>query len=43
MPNRIFVAATTDASGDFTTETIPVEGRVLQYRYIPDASSPRNW
>jgi len=30
MPNRIIVAVTTDASGDFTTDTIPVEGRVLQ-------------
>ena len=40
MPNRIIVAVTTDAAGDFTTDTIPVEGRVLQYRYIPDGSAP---
>ena len=38
--SRIIVAITTDSGGDFTTDTIPVEGRILQYRYVPDGSNP---
>ena len=34
------VALLTDASGDFTGFTKVVKGRVVQYRYIPDGSTP---
>lgn len=37
---RIEIAVTTDASGDFTGYSGVVQGRVLQIRYIPDGSSP---
>ena len=36
----ITVAITTSSGGAFTEDTIPVSGRVLQYRYVPDGSSP---
>lgn len=34
------VDITTDASGDFTAVTPDIEGAVLQYRYVPDGTSP---
>lgn len=37
---RVTIEIVTDASGDYTTETIPLTGGVYQYRYIPDASTP---
>lgn len=40
MISRITVPILTDASGDFSSETPPVHGRILQYRYVPDGTSP---
>lgn len=37
---RHSITVTTDSSGDFTGHTPVVTGRVVQYRYIPDGSSP---
>jgi len=34
------VALLTDASGDFTGFTKVVQGRVVQYRYVPDPTTP---
>lgn len=36
------IAVTTDGSGDFTTDFVVPSGggRFLQYRYVPDGSSP---
>lgn len=31
---------TTDSSGDFTINTVDIFGAVLQYRYVPDGTSP---
>jgi hypothetical protein len=36
----ITVAITTSSGGAFTTDTIPVSGKVVQYRYVPDGSNP---
>lgn len=36
----IKVSVTTDASGDFASTIQPRDGRLLQYRYVPDASTP---
>lgn len=37
--NLVTVAITTDASGDFSAP-VQANGRLLQYRYVPDGSSP---
>lgn len=36
----ITVPVTTDASGDFSQQTPVLNGRLVQYRYVPDGSSP---
>jgi hypothetical protein len=40
MISRVTVTILTDASGNFSKKTPPVEGRILQYRYVPDIVSP---
>jgi hypothetical protein len=34
------VAITTDGSGDYTQATCDIAGAILQYRYVPDGTSP---
>ena len=36
----ITVSITTDSSGDYTSDQVQVEGKLLQYRYVPDGTSP---
>jgi hypothetical protein len=40
MISRIIVPILTDAAGNFSAETPPVDGRILQYRYVPDGAAP---
>lgn len=40
MVQLITVSVTTDASGDFSATITPQGGRLLQYRYVPNGSSP---
>jgi len=40
MISRIIVPILTDAAGNFSEETPAVEGRILQYRYVPDGTVP---
>lgn len=34
------IVIVTDGSGDFTVDTTKLQGRFLQYRYVPDPSTP---
>jgi len=40
MSELYTISVTTDSSGDFSINTGPVIGRVVQYRYVPDGTSP---
>jgi len=44
-PEVMKVGITTDASGDFTTTTAKITGRLVQWRYVPAASDAldANW